>query len=100
VTWGRGGGEKTIGAKHIPARVWTGYADGIGFIQLRATNQFRLAVAVSHDEVQYFESRDAAAFKGSVTVDVTCNSLARSSRSPAAAHLRSGEKHAKSSNRN
>lgn len=34
-----GGGEKACGDKHIPARVWTGYVDGFGFIRLRATNQ-------------------------------------------------------------
>lgn len=56
-----GGGEKIFGNKRIPAQVWTGYAGGLGFIRLRATNQNTLGGARGTES-----SRDAVHQRRSV----------------------------------
>lgn len=41
--WRSGDRENSCGDKHIPARMWAGYADGRGFIRFLATNQITLS---------------------------------------------------------
>jgi len=52
--WRSGDRENSCGDKHIPARMWAGYADGRGFIRFLATNQITLGVGLRGSALREF----------------------------------------------